>query len=137
MKTLFTLLALAVSTVAGHAAGVVFITHPATAEAAVSADEAKNILLGNKTKWGSGPNIKLVILTEGPVHDEVIKDHTQRTADQFDKHWKKLVFTGKGSMPATGKTDAEIIAYVAANPGAFGYVAKDSVTSQVKVLSSQ
>jgi ABC-type phosphate transport system substrate-binding protein len=114
----------------------VFIAHPSTAESVVSAEDAKNILLGNKTKWGSGANIKLVVLTDGEVHESVVKDHTQRTTDQFDKHWKKLVFTGKGAMPATGKTDADVIAYVAANPGAFGYVAKDSATAQVKVLST-
>lgn len=70
------------------------------------------------------------------MHDAVIQAHTQRSADQFDKYWKKLVFTGKGSAPATAKSDAEVLAYVAAHPGAVGYVTKSAVTDQFKCSPS-
>lgn len=133
MKTLL-LLAFLLTAAAGRAQDFAFITHPDTAEKAVSADEVKSILLNNRTKWGSGPVIKLAVLTEGAVHEKVIKDFTQRTPDQFDKYWKKQVFTGAGTMPALMKSDADVVAYVAANPGAFGYVAKGSVTDKVKLL---
>ncbi len=121
--------------VASHAQDAVFVTNTATADAALSADDVKAILLGNKTKWESGGVIKLVVLTEGAVNDKVIRDHTQRSADQFDKYWKKLVFTGKGMPPATAKTDAEVIDYVSKTPGSFGYVAKESATDKVKVIA--
>jgi len=119
---------------AARAQEAVFITNTASAETSVSADDIKAILLGNKTKWTGGGVIKLIVLTEGPVNDKVIRDHTQRSADQFDKYWKKLVFTGKGMPPATAKTDADVIDYVSKTPGAFGYIAKESATDKVKIL---
>ena len=118
-----------------HAQDAVFITNTASADASLSGDDVKAILLGNKTKWESGGVIKLVVLTEGAVNDKVIRDHTQRSADQFDKYWKKLVFTGKGMPPASAKTDADVLDYVSKNPGSLGYVAKESATDKVKVIA--
>jgi len=134
MKSFLFCAALLFGVLTVRAQEAVFIVHPDVADPAISADDAKSILLGNLTKWRSGPVIKLIVLTEGSVHEKTIKDYTQRTPDQFDKYWKKKVFTGQGSMPAQAKTDAEVIAYVAANPGALGYVDKTSVTDKVKEL---
>ena len=138
MKKLFLFASLILGfAAAARAADVAFIAHPSLKESSLSAEEARNILLNNKTKWSSGPAVKLVVLSEGPVHDHVLKQFAQRTPDQFEKYWKKQVFTGVGSMPTQAKTDAEVIAYVAENPGAFGYVSKASVTDKVKVLTAQ
>src|SRR4051794_14344079 len=81
-----------------------FIANPSVTEAELGSDDVKAILLGNKTKWSSG-NIKLVVLAEGAVHDKVIQGYTQRSPDQFDKYWKKQVFTGKGIAPTVVKTE--------------------------------
>lgn len=136
MKRLLLLAAALVGfALAAHAQDAVFVTNTASADVSLSADDVKSILLGNKTKWESGGVIKLVVLTEGALNEKVIRDHTQRSADQFDKYWKKLVFTGKGMPPATAKTDADVIDYVSKNPGSFGYVAKESASDKVKVIA--
>jgi ABC-type phosphate transport system substrate-binding protein len=129
------LLVLVFGAVAGflRAQDVAFIAHPSVADSAVSAGDIKNILLGTKSNWSSGP-LRMIIQTEGAVHAKVIQQFTQRSPDQFEKYWKKQVFTGKGAMPATAKTDADVLAFVAATTGAFGYVAPGSVTDKVKVL---
>ena len=125
MKRLLLLVAVLCGLALGaRAQDAVFITNPGSSETSLSVDDVKAILLGNKTKWGSGSVIKLVVLTEGAVNDKVVRDYTQRSADQFDKYWKKLVFTGKGMPPASAKTDGEVIDYVSKTPGSFGYVAR-------------
>ena len=111
-----------------------FVVNKDTKLAALSHEDAKNILLGNKVKFEDGAIIKLAVQSEGPVHEKVIRDFTQRSTDQFEKYWKKLVFTGKGLMPSQCKSDAEVIEYVAHTPGAFGYVAKVSVVPSVSVI---
>lgn len=141
MKTMFRgafalVLALGLFAVA-RAQDVSFIVNPQGADASITADDLKAVLLGNKIKWNGGGVIKLAVLTSGPVHDKVMQDHAQRSADQFDKYWKKLVFTGKGVMPVQGADDAAIIDYVAKNPGALGYVATSSITDRVKALPVQ
>jgi len=127
---------LAAASAATRAQEAAFIAHPDVAESSLSADDVSNILLGKKTTWGSGP-IKLALLSTGSVHEAVAKTFAQRSADQLDKHWKKLVFTGKGIMPAQFKTEAELLDFVSKTPGAFGYVAPGGATGSVKTIAIQ
>ena len=112
----------------------VFIVNPDGADASISAEAAKAILLGNKIKWDGGGLIKLAVLTQGDAHEKIMHEYVQRSADQFDKYWKKMVFSGKGMMPVQAASDADLVAYVAKTPGAIGYVSAASVTGAVKVL---
>ena len=114
----------------------VLITHPSGPDT-LSKDDVTSILLGNKTKWDSGGNIKLAILTEGPAHEAVVQTFTSRSADQFSKYWKKQVFTGKGSSPDAFNNDADMVAFVAKTPGSFGYIASGTATNGVKVIKIQ
>lgn len=137
MKHLITFfLALGLATVL-HAQDVSFVTHPSTPADQLSAKDISDILSGNLTKWEHGAVIRLAVQTSGDIHTKTVRDYTQRTPDQFEKFWKKQVFTGKGSMPELAKSDADMIAYVARTPGAFGYVAAASVTPQVKVITTK
>lgn len=129
---IFTLLAGLVYS--ARASDAVFIVNPQGADEALTGDSLKSILLGNKTKWDGGGLIKLAVLTSGPVHDKVVQDNTQRSADQFDKYWKKLVFTGKGFMPMQAADEAALVDYVAKTPGALGYVSASAVSDRVKVI---
>jgi ABC-type phosphate transport system substrate-binding protein len=109
----------------------VFVVNRDTKVTSLSAENARNILLGNSVRFDDGTAVRLVVQTAGPVHEEIIRDFTRRSTDQFEKYWKKQVFTGKGIMPTQCASDAEVIDYVARTPGAFGYVAKSSVTNAV------
>ena len=117
-----------------RAADYLIVANPAVPVSAVSKEDLKNILLGNKASWDGGGAIKLALLTEGSVHETVIQAVASRSADQFDKYWKKLVFTGKSVAPDTFKTEAELLAFVAKTPGAVGYAAAGAATDGVKVL---
>lgn len=111
----------------------VFIAHRDVQTAAFTRDEARAVLLGTQTNWpGGGGALKLAVLVSGPVHEKVMADIVGRTPTQFESHWKRLVFTGGGVMPQQCRNDAELVAYVASTPGAFGYVAPAAVTDQVR-----
>ena len=127
------LLAFGLCTLA-RAQDAVFIVNKATKVDSLSADDARAILLGNKVRFEDGTVIRLAVQTDGAVHESIIRTYVQRSTDQFEKFWKRLVFTGKGVMPEECGSDAEVIAYVAKTPGAFGYVAKASVTPDVAVV---
>ena len=116
------------------ASDFIIVAHRDTQVSAVSKDDMKGILLGNKTKWDNGTLIKLAILSGGLAHEKIILEATSKSTDQFDKYWKKQVFTGKGVMPDSFSSDAELIAWVAKTPGAIGYVAVGSVTTGTKEL---
>lgn len=130
------LLALAAFTLTAFVASAADFAIVANASApdSLSKDDVKNILLGNRTKWDSGGNIRLAVLGSGATHEAVIQAFTARSTDQFDKYWKKLVFTGKGTAPDVFKTEEDLIAFVAKNPGAIGYVTAGANAAGVKVL---
>ena len=48
--------------------------------------------------------------------------------------WARITFTGKGTPPKELKSDAEVKAFVAANPRAIGYVDASAVDSSVKAV---
>jgi ABC-type phosphate transport system substrate-binding protein len=135
MKLLFALALLAFLIPTAYAQEAVFVVNPGVTETSITPEDAKAILLGNKARWESSGNIKLIVQTESALNEKVIRDFTQRTPDQFDKYWKKLLFTGKAVMPIQAKTDAEVIDFVSKTPGAMGYAAKESVTDKVKVIT--
>lgn len=135
MKTFFLTTLLLVTGLIARAQDAVFIAHSSTADVTLNADDLKSSLLGTKTKWDGGAPIKLGVLQSGPVHEKAIREFTQRSPDQFDKFWKKLVFTGKGMAPSSFASDEEAVAWVAKTPGALAYVAADKATDQVKIVA--
>ena len=51
------------------------------------------------------------------------------------KFWIQKLFAGVGTPPHQEKDDSAVVSYVASEPGAIGYVKKESVTSAVKVVT--
>lgn len=134
LRTVLLVLGLVSSGPLGHAADPIFITNPSGPDS-LSGNDIKAILLGNKTKWDAGGLIKLAVLSSGSTHDAVIEQYTARSSDQFDKYWKKQVFTGKGISPDSFKTEAELAAFVAKTPGAFGYISSDTPAEGTKSIA--
>lgn len=59
-----------------------------------------------------------------------------RSVANVEEYWLQQVFAGKDEPPAAHKDDAAVIAYVAANPGAIGYVsAAATLPATVKKLT--
>jgi len=85
-------------------------------------DDLAAIYQGKKANWDDGDKITIVTVPSAAVHESFLKDLVGKTPSQFSDQWKKLVFTGKAKAPVECKTEAEVIAFVAANPNAVGYV---------------
>ncbi len=60
----------------------------------------------------------------------------KKSASQIKAYWSKRVFSGKGKPPKEVDNDAAVIAFVAANAGAIGYVDAASVDASVNVLKT-
>jgi len=121
----------------GRGAEYQIIAHPGVDASSLTKADDKNLLLGNKARWDNGVIVRLAVLSGGKAHDDVITELTSRTPDQFDKYWKKQVFTGKGVMPESAADDAAMLAYVAKTPGSLGYISSQTEASGVKILPIQ
>lgn len=81
----------------------------------------RNIFLGKKRAWDDGQLLVIASLQEGTTHSKFLKEWVGMTPSQFRIHWRKRVFTGKGTMPTWCKTEIEQAEFVASTPGSIGY----------------
>jgi hypothetical protein len=70
------------------------------------------------------------------VHEVFLKNHVGEDPEEFRSQWRKVVFTGEGAMPKAFDSESALIEYVAATPGAVGYVSRISSQNGVKLLAT-
>ena len=109
-------------------AEVAVIINPGSSATPSQADVA-NIFLG-KDKSLKGVDQK----DWNPTKEKFYAAVTSKNEAQLKSYWSGLVFTGKGQPLPSVAGDAEVVAKVAAEADAIGYVDKAAVTDQVKVL---
>jgi TonB family protein len=122
---------LGASAVAGD---VKVIANPSVKVESLSARELKSLYLGEKSSI-NGAHVEPVIERRGPAHEAFLRDYLGQTDDQLQKYYEALVFTGRGSMPKTVSSDAEVVAYVAKTRGAIGYVGTGASVEGVRTLA--
>jgi ABC-type phosphate transport system substrate-binding protein len=100
----------------------------------VSSDDLRDVFTGAKSSLKDGSRVTPVTLKGGAEHEAFLKKYVGKSDSAFRAGWRSLVFTGQASMPKTFDTDAALLDYVAATPGAIGYVSKGAATDKVKTL---
>ena len=116
------------------AADIKVIANPSVGASVVSAGELKGVFLITRTSLGDGSHVEPVLEKGGPVHEAFVKEYLGKTDSALQTYYRSLVFTGKGSMPKTLASDAEVAAYVAKTKGAIGYVSAGASAAGVKTL---
>ena len=110
------------------------IANGSVATNSVSDDDLKAVFLQEKSSLSDGSRVVPVLAKGGPAHEAFVKQYLGKTEDALMTYYRSLVFTGKGLMPKTLASDAEVLAYVAKTKGAIGYISSSSGTEGVKVL---
>ncbi|WP_312903743.1 phosphate ABC transporter substrate-binding protein [Stutzerimonas nitrititolerans] len=109
-------------------AEVAVIVNPGAAKAPSQAEVA-NIFLG-RDKTLSGIDQK----DWNPTKEKFYAAVTSKNEAQLKSYWSGLVFTGKGQPLPAEPGDSAVVAKVAAEAGAIGYVDSAAVNDSVKVL---
>ena len=109
-------------------AEVAVIVNPAAAKAPSQSDVA-NIFLG-KNKSLKGVDQK----DWNPTKEKFYTSVTNKNEAQLKSYWSGLIFTGKGQPLPSVADDAAVVAKVAAEADAIGYVDASAVNGSVKVL---
>ena len=87
----------------------------------LSKKQVRNIFLGKRQTWDDGQRMVIASLKEGTTHVQFLKEWVGMTPNQFRTHWRKRVFTGKGTMPTWLQTEQEQRSFIQSTPGAIGY----------------
>ncbi len=120
---------------AASAQDVVLVANKGVQISKIKAADLRAIFIGEKTRFADGSHAVPVTLKGGAVHEVFLKNHVGESPGDFQAQWRKAVFTGQGAMPKAFDSESALIEYVAATPGAVGYVSRISPQDNVKSLA--
>ncbi|MGO8757709.1 MAG: hypothetical protein ACLQG3_06255 [Terracidiphilus sp.] len=119
--------------VAAYPGGFKIIANSSVSADSVSAEELKGVFLEDRDSL-RGSHVQPVLEKGGPAHEAFLKEYIGKSDSALQIYYRSLIFTGKGDMPKSLGSDAEVVAYVARTKGAIGYVSSTTSTPGAKVL---
>jgi len=117
-----------------QAGEIKIIANPSVGASGISSDDLKRVFLITKSSLSDGSHVEPVLEKGGAAHEAFLKEYLGKTDAALSTYYRSLVFTGKGSIPKTLASDAEVVSYVAKTKGAVGYVAAGTPVAGVKEL---
>lgn len=85
--------------------------------------------------WPDGTPIRVFVLDEhSQMHAKFAKKSLGIFPHQLRRAWDRLVFSGTGQAPFEVSTAKEMRASIATTPGAIGYLPKEMVNENVRVV---
>jgi ABC-type phosphate transport system substrate-binding protein len=103
--------------------------------ASLTTDDLTRIFLGKKTLWDSGTRIVPAMPEEeSPAGETFLAGTLQKSVSQFRTYWKRLLFSGGGTVPKVFRTSGQLLDFVARQPGAIAVVEATAVDDRVRVL---
>lgn|SRR5579872_6080540 len=102
----------------------------------LSLDDAKKIFKGDKTVWPEGKHITVLMLPQGrPERVAVLRGIYNMSETDYSRYFLEAIFTGR--LPAPPKevgSPVQMKQFLAANPGAIGYLNKADVDDTVRIV---
>ena len=97
----------------------------------LTADETASYFLKRKTTWPGGQPVQPVDLTdESAARRSFTKLLLRKDVAAVKSYWQTQIFSGRGVPPPEKGSDAAVLAFVEANPGAIGYVSAGAVVGR-------
>lgn len=101
----------------------------------LSVANARAIFGMRQVKWPDGSLIRVFVLPDAhPAHGALCKERLNIYPYQLRQSWDRLVYSGMAQAPTEVASEAEMIARVAATPGAIGYASRVQDNEKVRVL---
>jgi len=118
------------------AAGYQVIVNAANPVTTLPSGDVAKLFLKKTVSWPAGGVVLPVDLREdSDVRREFSKEILGKDVSTVKGYWQERIFTGRGVPPIEKGSEAEALAFVAANRDAIGYVAAGTeLTADVKPL---
>jgi ABC-type phosphate transport system substrate-binding protein len=111
-------------------AGYQVIVNAANPVTSLPSSEVAKLFLKKTVSWPEGGAVQPVDLREdSDVRREFSKDVLGKDVSTVKGYWQERIFTGRAVPPIEKSSEAEAIAFVAANRDAIGYVAASTTLS--------
>lgn len=103
------------------------VAHESVASSSLSASQLSDIFQKKKRTFPDGANATPVDLgASSPTREAFSQAVHGRGTSAVEAWWQQQIFSGKDVPPETKDSDAAVLAYVAATPGAIGYVSSSA-----------
>ena len=102
----------------------------------IARDVAIRVFLKQLTTLGGKPAAPVDQPKESPVRAAYSRGLHGRPVSLIEGYWQQQIFSGGNTPPPVMGSDAEVLAFVRANPGAIGYVSAGTAPGAgVKVVT--
>ena len=96
-------------------------------------DVLSNYFLKKITRWADGTTIHPADLPAGSAVREAFSRAVHgKSVASIAAYWQQQIFSGRGVPPPEKSNDAEVAAFVRADPGAIGYIAAGPIPPGLK-----
>lgn len=116
---------------------IVAAANPATS---IRRQELARLFLKKTARWGDGREVMPVDLSvnsgvRNAFTRAVLSVEGMDRISAVQNFWLQQVYSGRGNPPPVKNAEADVVQFVAANPGAIGYVSAVPSGGAVKVLA--
>lgn len=119
-----------------HAGAVDVIANKSVTVSQMTVANARAVFGMRQVKWPDGSLIRVFVLPDAhPLHGALCKERLNIYPYQLRKSWDRLVYSGMAQAPVEVASEAELVASVAATPGAIGYASRAPNNDKVRVIN--
>jgi ABC-type phosphate transport system substrate-binding protein len=114
----------------------VIIVHPSNPVDSMTQKEISALFLKTVTRWADGRRVLPLDQADGSaIRSRFSESIHGRSVSAIKNYWQQQIFAGRDVPPPEKTSDREVMAYVASNPSAIGYVSAGADLGAVKVLA--
>jgi ABC-type phosphate transport system substrate-binding protein len=102
----------------------------------LSKKQVSQLFLKKVKTWDNNLKVTPVDLpASANTRDRFSREIHGKSVNAVKAYWQQRVFSGRDVPPLEKETDASVLAFVRANPGAIGYVSANADVNGVKVIT--
>lgn len=113
-------------------AAVVVIGHPGLEK--INVNMVQRIFTGRVVEVGGQAVTPVNVVAGSAVRAQFLQTYLQQDEDKYIAYWTVRRYIGKGVPPRELNSPDEVLRFVAATPGAIGYVPESSIAAGVNIL---
>lgn len=111
------------------------IVNPTNNISSMTKEQVSEIFLKKVTQWENGRKaLPVDQVTSSPIREKFSKEIHEKSVTAINSYWRQKIFSGRDVPPPEKLSDADVLAYIAENADAVGYVSANAPIDKVKVL---
>lgn len=111
------------------------IVNPTNGISSLTKEQISDLFLKKMTQWENGRKaLPVDQVTSSSIREKFSKEIHDKSVTAINSYWRQKIFSGRDVPPPEKSSDADVLAYIAENADAVGYVSANAPIDKVKVL---